>query len=70
MPAQNAYSAPRRIYFDELLSFNPWHALAEHQPLGNVMRARRRAYAVSTKFRHSANGREMIEPKSISEIPD
>ena len=70
IPAQDAYSPARRVYFDELLSFNPWHAMALHQPLGNVMRARRKAYAASSKFRHTANGREMVEPKSITEIPD
>lgn len=70
VPPQNAYSAERRVYFDELLSFNPWHALADHQPLGNVMRARRSAYAVSSKYRHAVNGRSMVEPKSIDEIPD
>ncbi len=68
--AQNAYSPERRVYFDELLSFNPWHALADHQPLGNVMRARRKAYRMSSKYRHAANGREMVEPKSIDEIPN
>ena len=70
IPAQNAYSPERRVYFDELLSFNPWHALAAHQPLGNIMRARRLAYAASTKYRHTMNGRQMLEPKSITEIPD
>ena len=52
------------------LGFNPWHALADHQPLGNVMRARRKAYQMSSKYRHTANGREIVEPKSIDEIPD
>lgn len=70
VPAQNAYSPERRVFVDELLSFNPWHAMAAHQPLGNVMRARRLAYAMSSKYRHTANGRQMLEPNSISEIPD
>ncbi|HYR08532.1 MAG TPA: hypothetical protein VEQ60_12210 [Longimicrobium sp.] len=29
------------------LAFSPWHAIAEHQPLGSVMRARRLAYPLS-----------------------
>lgn len=33
------------------LSFNPWHALEDHRPLGNVMRARRVAYEASATFR-------------------
>jgi hypothetical protein len=67
---QNAYSPERRLYFDEQLSFNPWHALAAHRPLGNIMRARRQVYAMSTQFRHSANGQPMVEPKTASDIPD
>jgi hypothetical protein len=67
---QNAYSAERRVYVDEKLSFNPWHCLAAHRPLGNIMRSRFEAYQASSHFRHSANGREMIEPKSIDELPD
>jgi hypothetical protein len=33
------------------LSFSPWHALEEHRPLGNVMRARRVAYEKSAALR-------------------
>jgi hypothetical protein len=36
------------------LSFNPWHATEDHRPLGNVMRARKVAYQVSSDFRHHA----------------
>lgn len=67
---QNAYSVERRVYVDENLSFNPWHCLAAHRPLGNIMRARFEAYKASSQFRHSTNGREVIEPKSIDELPD
>ena len=67
---QNAYSSERRVYADEKLSFNPWHCLAAHRPLGNIMRARFHAYKASTEFRHSANGQEMVEPRSIGELPD
>lgn len=38
----------------ETLSFDPWHALVEHRPLGAVMRARNPAYRESTKQRKSA----------------
>lgn len=33
------------------LSFNPWHTTEDHRPLGNVMRARKIAYQVSSDFR-------------------
>jgi hypothetical protein len=37
--------------FVESLSFDPWHALEAHKPLGNVMRARNPAYRRSTQER-------------------
>jgi hypothetical protein len=36
------------------LSFTPWHATEDHRPLGNVMRARKVAYQVSSEFRKHA----------------
>jgi hypothetical protein len=36
------------------LSFDPWHALVEHTPLGGVMRARKEAYFASTQERGAA----------------
>lgn len=66
---QGAYSDARRVWVDEQLSFNPWHSLVAHRPLGNVMRARFQAYKASSEFRHSAEGRPMVEPRSIDELP-
>lgn len=42
------------------LSFSPWHATEDHQPLGNVMRARRVAYEASAALR-----RHSPEPTAI-----
>jgi len=50
------------------LSFSPWHAIEDHRPLGNVMRARRIAYEASATLRgHSPEpaGLPLIEPTSI-----
>lgn len=33
------------------LSFNPWHALAEHRPVGNIQRARGLIYQRSAQYR-------------------
>jgi hypothetical protein len=38
----------------ERLSFDPWHALEAHRPLGNLMRARSNAYRLSTQERGAA----------------
>jgi hypothetical protein len=41
---------------DDGMAFNPWHALAAHRPLGQVMRARKAAYAASSNYRSERNG--------------
>ena len=66
---QDAYSFQRRAFVDEVLSFNPWHGLVAHRPLGSVMRARKKAYQASSHFRHATNARPSVEPKSIAELP-
>ncbi len=67
--AQEIYSDARRVFVDETLSFNPWHALAAHRPLGNINRARFQAYAMSSRFRTTREGRTLVEPRSIDELP-
>jgi len=67
---QNTFSPERRVYADDVLSFNPFHCLPEHRPLGNIMRVRKLAYEISTKFRHHMNAQARIEPTSIDELPD
>lgn len=69
LPAQDPYSDARRRYADDVLSFNPWHALEAHRPLGSIMRSRLRAYAQSSGFRHGYNGVEQHEPAGVDELP-
>lgn len=69
-PSQDAYSPARRVYADEVLSFNPWQGIEAHRPLGSIMRSRIRASEASTHFRHTQNARTRIEPRDIAEIPD
>lgn|SRR6185369_5988483 len=38
----------------ERLSFDPWHSLVDHRPLGDTMRARNVAYRLSTEERGAA----------------
>ncbi len=69
VPAQMSYSDARQLFVDEQLSFSPWHALAAHQPLGGIMRSRLKAYEEARKYRAQRNAREIVEPRSIDEIP-
>jgi hypothetical protein len=36
--AQDAFSPARRVYADDVLSFNPFHCLPAHRPLGSINR--------------------------------
>ncbi len=66
---QDTYSDARQLFFDEQISFSPWHALAAHCPLGGVMRSRRKAYQEAAKYRAQRNQHPRVEPKSAAEIP-
>jgi catalase len=67
---QHVYSAARRIFADELLSFSPWHGLLAHQPLGNIMRSRKVVYQITSNYRHAQEQRPKVEPKNIAELPE
>ena len=69
MLPQDSYSDARQLHVDERMSFNPWHGLAVHQPLGGIMRSRKKAYEEAAKYRAIRNGRTIAEPMDISEIP-
>jgi hypothetical protein len=56
------FDSPAQIAFARRLSYNPWHCIAEHRPLGNQSRARRRMYHELSKFRHDMNGVPHYEP--------
>ena len=70
IPSQEAYSPQRRVYADDVLSFNPFHCIPEHRPLGGIMRVRRLAYETSSKYRHHMNAQPRLEPQSIDELPN
>jgi hypothetical protein len=55
IPRQNIDTADR-LELGEIMPFNPWHCLAEHQPLGAFNRVRKTIYDAMYEFRHSHNG--------------
>lgn len=61
IPAQK-FDSPAQLKFARNLSFNPWHSIAEHRPLGNQSRARKYIYLETSKFRQRMNGEQRIEP--------
>jgi hypothetical protein len=48
--------------FARKLSYNPWHTIAEHRPLGNQSRARRQMYFALSELRHDMNEVPRYEP--------
>ena len=59
---QDTWSDNKVRRVDDGMSFNPWHGLLAHQPLGSVMRARKDTYRASARFRGERNGCPMREP--------
>ncbi len=69
IPAQDAWSADRVSLVEERMSFNPWHALAAHRPLGAMNRVRRTVYEHAAQFRAQHNRKERVEPRSADDLP-
>ena len=67
---QASHTAARAAFVDEHLSFKPANALIEHQPLGQVMRARLFVYQKLADLRRQANHVEPVSPRSLADIPD
>src|SRR6201996_6747464 len=61
LPKQK-FDSPAQMEFARKLSYNPWHTIAEHRPLGNQSRARRRMYFELSQLRHSMNNVPHYEP--------
>ena len=61
LPRQT-FDSPAQMEFAKRLSYNPWHTIAEHRPLGNQSRARRRMYWELAKLRHTMNAVPHYEP--------
>ena len=61
LPKQK-FDAPAQMEFAKKLSYNPWHTIAEHRPLGNQSRARRRVYHHLSQMRQSMNAVPHYEP--------
>jgi hypothetical protein len=60
IPKQN-FDTPEQNALGENLSFNPWHALPEHRPLGSINRMRKVVYERISRVRHDMNSVEKRE---------
>jgi hypothetical protein len=69
-PVQDAYSAERQVFGDDVLSFNSWRGLAAHRPMGSINRLKQKVYEASSNFRHEKNHVPRLEPTDIDELPE
>jgi hypothetical protein len=56
------FDSEAQLAFARVLSYNPWHSIPEHRPLGNQSRARLRLYKELSTYRQRMNGVEHYEP--------
>ncbi len=59
---KQVFNTPAQMEFADNLSFDIWHSLPEHRPLGNFNRVRKQAYEELSKFRHERNHTPVFEP--------
>jgi hypothetical protein len=55
IPPQD-FTKPETEALCENMSFNPWHSLPEHRPLGSMNRARKAVYIAASASRREENG--------------
>lgn len=62
------FMTDQKLAYCDALSFQPWHALEQHRPLGGINRTRKVVYEAISASRHRTNREEhlMGEPKDLS----
>jgi hypothetical protein len=66
---RQTFDSPEQLLFQRVLSFNPWHTIAEHRPLGNQSRARLRMYKELSTLRQTMNDVPHVEPTGDEVFP-
>lgn len=66
---RQTFDSAEQIAFARVLSYNPWHCVPEHRPLGNVSRARKRLYWEMSQLRQQMNAQSHYEPNGGEKFP-
>jgi hypothetical protein len=66
---RQTFDSPEQLAFARKLTYNPWHTIAEHRPLGNQSRARKRMYYELSRLRQQMNAEEHYEPTGDETFP-
>jgi len=67
--SRQKFDSPEQLAFARVLSYNPWHCIPEHRPLGNQSRARLRLYHELSTLRQNMNHVEHYEPNGNETFP-
>ncbi len=59
---RQTFDSPEQMEFCQNLSFNPWHSLPDHKPLGGINRVRKVVYLALSDMRHELNHVPRREP--------
>ena len=59
---KQTFDSEKQLTFARKLTFNPWHTIASHRPLGNQNRARKVVYQKTAQMRQAINGEAHVEP--------
>ena len=62
------FDAEAQVKFGDNLSFNSWHSLPEHRPLGSFNRVRKRVYEALSEYRHRHNQTPVFEPEDSNDF--
>ncbi|KAF2673393.1 heme-dependent catalase [Microthyrium microscopicum] len=63
IPAQDSFTAARRVFWEERMRLNVWWGLETMRPLGSVNRLRKEVYAASRTVRENMNCINKIEER-------
>jgi hypothetical protein len=67
-PPQDSQKAEVKALCNDL-SFNPWHSIAAHKPMGHINRARKYVYKASSQFRkRGVEPKDFLGIKSLEEV--
>lgn len=67
---KQAFDFDARKQLDARLSFNPWHSLPDHEPLGSINLSRRKIYKEGAKHRRESMQVSSQEPQPYSIVHD
>ncbi|GIZ11746.1 catalase family protein [Pseudomonas sp. NCCP-436] len=69
VPAQDFDTREQNLFCDNL-SFNPWHALPEHRPIGGINRLRKSVYEAVSAYRQQRNAADQVAtPREPERLP-